>query len=591
MPQPLPTEPDTHNSLSLLRRLLVEHGRQHAGAYASALVLMAIGAGATATIAWTLKPVLNHMVEPDGFRRLRLLSFAVAGLFVVRGATSYLSLVILSRTGNRVVAAVQKRLFDHLLQQDISFLQERHSSEFMGRIALAANSVRDTLQTLVMSAGRDALTLIGLVIVMFLQDPVLALVALAIMPMAAYGLGRLVRTVRMLARRSFDGSTHILRTLQETLQGIRVVKSFNLENVMRARMDASIADVEHSANRAAIRMAMASPIADVVAGFAIALVLFYGSWRVTIASDDPGSFFSFVVAFLLAYEPGKRLARVHLEIQNGLANARLIFDVLDRASPDANHTGSAPLTITQAQIAYDNVHFAYRPDELVINGLYLIAHAGKTIALVGPSGAGKSTIAALLQRFHAPQSGRITIDGQDIAQVDLHALRDAIAFVPQDVFLFEGSVRDNIALGRPGSSDAQIEDAAKRADAHDFILAFRNGYDTAVGELGQRLSGGQRQRIAIARAMLKDAPILVLDEPTAALDPESERDVRRAIDRLRSGRTTIVIAHQLQTILSADVICVIEEGRMSASGTHQALIAQPGSYRNFFNAQFGDAVF
>ena len=266
MPQPLPTEPDTHNSLSLLRRLLVEHGRQHAGAYASALVLMAIGAGATATIAWMLKPVLNHMVEPDGFRRLRLLSFAVAGLFVVRGATSYLSLVILSRTGNRVVAAVQKRLFDHLLQQDISFLQARHSSEFMGRIALAANSVRDTLHTLVMSAGRDALTLIGLVIVMFLQDPVLALVALAIMPMAAYGLGRLVRTVRMLARRSFDGSTQILRTLQETLQGIRVVKSFNLENVMRARMDASIADVEHSANRAAIRMAMASPIADVVAG-------------------------------------------------------------------------------------------------------------------------------------------------------------------------------------------------------------------------------------------------------------------------------------------------------------------------------------
>ena len=311
----------------------------------------------------------------------------------------------------------------------------------------------------------------------------------------------------------------------------------------------------------------------------------------TIASDDPGSFFSFVVAFLLAYEPGKRLARVHLEIQNGLANARLIFDVLDRASPDADQTGGTPLTITQAQIAFERVRFSYQPDEPVIKGLDLIAPAGKTTALVGPSGAGKSTIVALLQRFHAPQSGRITIDGQDIAQVNLHALRDAIAFVPQDVFLFEGSVRDNIALGRPGSSDAQIEDAAKRADAHDFILAFRNGYDTAVGELGQRLSGGQRQRIAIARAMLKDAPILVLDEPTAALDPESERDVRRAIDRLRSGRTTIVIAHQLQTILSADLICVIEDGRMTASGTHQALIAQPGSYRNFFNAQFGDAVF
>ena len=287
-------------TISMLRRLFAEHGRQHVGAYLAAFVMMGVGAGATAMTAYLLKPVLNHMVDADGFKTLRMLSWLIFGLFLMRGLATYAYSVLLSRTGNRIVAAVQSRLFDHILRMDMRFFQDRHSSEFMTRIAMSANRVRDTLQLLVTSVGRDALTLIGLVSVMIVQDPMLSAIALSVMPVAGWLLGKLIKRVRKFARRSFDSSTRILQTLQETVQGIKIVKSFNLEKTMAARMNESIRDVERSANRMSAGMAISSPLADVFGGFAIAAVIFYGSWRVTIAQGDPGSFFSFIAAVLMA---------------------------------------------------------------------------------------------------------------------------------------------------------------------------------------------------------------------------------------------------------------------------------------------------
>jgi len=577
-------------TVGLLRRLFFDHGRKHAGAYVIAVLLMAVAAAATAGSAWILKPVLNHMVAGEGFKTLRQLSWSVAALFLVRGLATYGYLVILSRTGNAIVADVQRRVFAHLLRQDVKFFQDRHSSEFLTRLSLAANGVRDALQVLITSMGRDALTAAGLILVMIIEDPLMSLIALTTLPIAVVSLGRLIRRVRKWARRSFDGATRIMQIMQETVLGLKIIKSFNLEAAMNARMARSIGDVERAANRMAAGTAIASPLADSLAGFAIAAVIFYGSWRITIVHADPGSFFAFVAALLMAYEPAKRLARLNLDIQNGLTGARLIYEVLDAPAAEAAGPGRPALSVSEGRIVFQDVVFGYRSRERVLDGLSFVAEPNATTALVGPSGGGKSTAIALIQRFYAPDAGTISIDGRDLAEVDLASLREHIAFVSQDVFLFRGTIAENIALGRPGCSREEIEQAARQAHAHDFITAFADGYEAQVGEQGAQLSGGQRQRIAIARAMLKNAPILLLDEPTAALDSESEREVQKALHSLRQGRTTIVVAHRLQTIIGADRICVIDAGRLVETGRHEDLLARQGAYHGFFSAQFGHAT-
>ena len=572
-------------TLAIIRRLFADHARLAAGAYLLAGLLMAVAAACTALTAYLLKPVLNLMVEADGFNSLRSLSFYVAFLFLLRGAVTYFYQVLLARTGNRIVARVQTRLFEHLLHQNLSYFKDRHSSEFINRLSLAATGIRDTLQILITSVGRDILTLLGLMIVMFVQDALMALVALFLLPLGAYRLSRLIKRVRLFAKSSFDGSTRILRIMQEALQGMRMVKSFNLEPLLTGRMLAAISEVELSANRMAAGMAVASPLADIFGGLAIAGVILYGSWHVTGSQGDAGSFVSFIAALLMAYEPAKRLARLHLEIQNGLVGAKLIYDLFDSPAAEKPRAEQRHLAVDHGQISFENVTFSYRPNEKVLADLSFVVEPNATTALVGLSGGGKSTIISLIQRFYDPNAGRILIDGHDIAAVDLGSLRDKTALVAQDVFLFQGTIEENIALGRPGASRMEIIAAAKKAFAHEFIMSFHAGYGTSVGEQGLQLSAGQRQRIEVARAILKDAPILLLDEPTAALDPDSERAVQKALDAFRRGRTTLVVAHRLRTIVDADRICVIGSGRALETGTHAELMAKGGHYRMLFTAQ------
>jgi ATP-binding cassette, subfamily B, bacterial MsbA len=574
-------------AIAMLSRLLRDYGQEHKWAYVAGALLLAVGAGTTAISAALLRPVLNGMATAARFSEMRILAFAVLGLFVLRGLSTYGALVILSRTGNRIVATVQSRVFDHLLRQNILYFQDRHSSEFVARLALAANGVRDSMQVLVQSIARDGFSVLGLVIVMFWRDPLIAAMALCVLPVAALLLGRVIRRVRAFARRSFDGSTQIMQTMGETVLGMRIVKAFNLEDEMRKRMNDAIRIVERSANRMAAGGASATLVADSLAGLAIGFAIFYGSWRVSIGHGDVGSFVSFLGALLLAYEPAKRLGRLNVDIQNGLVGARLIYEVLDAPQGEAAQSSYPKIAVGVGRVVIEDARFAYRPGEYAIDGLSLVAEPSSTTALVGPSGGGKTTILGLIQRFYTLSRGRVTIDGQDISTVDLASLRDRIAFVSQDVFLFRGTIRENIAVGRPGSSEAEIVAAARKAHAHDFILQFAAGYETNVGEQGAQLSGGQRQRIAIARAILKDAPILLLDEPTAALDSESERAVQTALDDLRIGRTTLVVAHRLQTIVNSNQIWVIEGGRAVETGEHEELIARRGAYYAFFAAQFG----
>jgi len=580
-------------SFPLIRRLLTEHARTRAGAYAAALTLMAVSAAASVGSVALLRPVVNGMTgmnvaEPGAFKQLRNLAILVAVLYVVRGLATCGQLILMSRAGNRIVASLQKRVYDHLLHQPVRFFSDRHSSELMARLAMAANGARDVVQFIVASAGRDVLTVLGLLAVMIYNDPLMALMALSIAPVGVLMLSRLMKRVRRAARRSFDGSTQIMQHMGETAQGIRIIKSFNLESVMRARMAGSVGEVEKAANRMAIGIALSSPVSETLGGVAVAIIILYGGWKVAVAHSDPGSFFAFIGALLSAYEPAKRLGRLNLDLQNSLVGARMVYDLLDEPLPDASDAQKPDLVPGSGLISLEAVSFGYRKGEPVLDRIDLEAEPDKTTALVGPSGGGKSTIISLVQRLYEPDSGTVRIDGQDVSAVNAGSLRDAVAFVAQDVFLFRGSIRDNIALGRPGATEPEIEEAARKAHAYGFITSFERGFDTEVGEQGAKLSGGQRQRIAIARAFLKKASIILLDEPTAALDSESEREVQKALEDLRVGRTTIVVAHRLQTIVDADRICVIENGRAVEFGTHDELMKRRGSYHTFFATQFGD---
>jgi ATP-binding cassette, subfamily B, bacterial MsbA len=572
---------------NLLLRLLRDFGREHVLGYLLAATFLGLIALSNVSVAWLLRPVLNGMVSAEKLAQMRFLAFDALALFVLRGAATFGSMVILSRIGNRIVATAQRRVFERLLNQNIAYFQDRHSSEFIARLAFAANGVRDALQLVIQGFARDLVTVTGLLFVMVARDPKMALGALLALPVAAFFVSRILRRVREFARRSYEGSTQIVQTMGETVLGARIVRSFNLEGEMRERMSRAIRTVERSANRIARGGGLVTFLADSLAGCAIAFAIFYGSWRVAVQHADVGAFASFLGALLLAYEPAKRISRFPVDIQNGLVGARLIYEVLDAPIGDATRVGLPKLRVVEGRVEIEKVKFAYRAGEEAIRGLEFVALPNQTTALVGPSGGGKTTTLGLVQRFYAPSAGRVVIDGQDLAEVDLASLRDNIAFVSQDVFLFRGTIRDNIALGKPGAGDAEIVAAARKANAHDFILQFADGYDTNVGEQGAQLSGGQRQRVAIARALLKNAPILLLDEPTAALDSESEREVQKALDALRAGRTTIVVAHRLQTIIGADRIFVIEAGVVVESGSHAELIARDGAYRAFFAAQFG----
>jgi ATP-binding cassette subfamily B protein len=575
-----------YGSLAMVKRLLLEQGLARWPQYAFAFSLMAVAAACTALPAYLISDFVNTAYLDRSFDTVMMLGAATMIIFVVKGLADYGHMTILARIGNSVVAENQRRLFDKLLTERISFFAERHSSEFAARLQAGATSANQVLNQIVTAFGRDFLTVVGLVIVMFVRDPKMALICFVVFPPAMLLLRKMIRRIRSIAKAQFHGGTRILETMQEMIQGIGVVKAFTLEEQMHARFDANVREVERESNKMARVAARASPIMETLGGIAVSIGVVYGGYRTIVLGATPGELISFITAFLLANQPAKRLARLNIELNSALVNVRALFDVLDAPATEPREDEKPALAVERAAIEYRDIHFAYRAGEPVLRGLSLTAEPGKVTALVGPSGGGKSTVLNLLLRFYESDRGAITIDGQDIKVVSRRSLRQAIGYVGQHVFLFRGTIRDNIAFGRPDATEAEIVAAAKAAFAHDFIMASPRGYDTPVGEHGLQLSGGQRQRIAIARALIKDAPIILLDEATAALDSESERQVQEALDRLTQGRTTIVIAHRLHTITHADRIHVVEDGVVVESGVHDDLLRRDGRYASFYRMQF-----
>jgi len=569
----------------LIRRLLAEQGLGHWPRYVVAFALMAVAAGCTALSAWLIGDVINQAYVNRNLQGIITLGFITVALFAIKGFATYGHSVMLLRIGNRIIADNQRAVFGKLLNEGLGFYSDRHSTEFIARLSTGAAAATQVINLLITSVGRDLLSLIGLVAVMVFQDPLMSFFSFVVAPPAFLILRKLVRRIYSIARSQFHGGTRVLETMQETLQGIRIVKAFTLEDIMRERFDRNVAAVEHEANKMARVSNRASPLMETLGGCAIAMAITYGGYRVIETGATPGQFFSFIAAFLLAYEPAKRLARLNIELNSALVGVRILFEVLDSPPSEPPDRDQPSLKVESARLTFDDVHFAYRGDEPVLRGMSFVAEPGKFTALVGPSGGGKSTVFNLILRFYDAKRGKVLIDDQDVTLCSRQSLRQHIAYVGQDVFLFRGTVRENIEFGKPGASEDEIIAAAKAAYAHDFIMSFPRGYDTPVGEHGLQLSGGQRQRVAIARALIRNAPIILLDEATAALDSESELQVREAMEHLCQGRTTLVIAHRLHTVSHADCIHVVEDGRVAESGRHDELLRTGGRYASFYRLQ------
>jgi ATP-binding cassette, subfamily B, bacterial MsbA len=572
---------------SLLFRLLAENVPEQKKKYAIAIAAMLVMATTTAVMAVMMGLIVDVMSEPDRTTEIYLVSAAVLLIFVVKGFSSFVQITFLARAGNSIVANKQIELFNHVLRQSANFLGSLNSSDLVLRVTQSAQMARGVIDTVVTGFVRDLLTLIGLVFVMFYQQPVLSVVTLIVGPLIFLALRRILELVRSIMSLELAGLAEIIKLVQEASNGMRVIKAFSLEQHLMSRMEVAARGVERRANKIKSLEASTDPIVDTIAGIAISGVVLVGAVGVFGSSaGTPGQLISFVTAFLLAYEPAKRLSKMRVNIEAGMVGVKMMFELLDKPIDLLEPENPVAPPMAPVTISFEDVHFGYNAATNAITGLSHRFQPGKVTALVGPSGGGKSTILNLLLRLYDPNSGVVLFNGIDIRKLSFSELRKMISFVGQDTFLFDTTIRENIRMVVQNASDEDVQSSAIAANAHEFIEKCSNSYDTLIGENGRNLSGGQRQRLSIARAILKSAPILLLDEATSSLDSHSERIVQEAIEKAAKGATTIVVAHRLSTILKADQICYVEEGKIVEYGALDALIALNGKFRKLYDSQF-----
>lgn len=581
-----PPPANLHSTRQLSKRLFNEAVRPYAWRIAAAVLFMALAAGAQGMTAWLMEPVVDRVFTAKNSAMLWPIAGAVLLTFAIKGGAEFAQSTLMSQVGLRIIADLQKRLFAHLMTLDAGFFGATRSGTLVSRFMVDVNMMRMAVSSAITSIGKDSLTVVALVGVMFYQDWMLASVAFFVFPVAIYPIARLGKRMRKVTVNTQEQMGAFNTVLEQSFQGIRMVKAYGLEGLEQRKVGTLTEIIYQLTLKSAVTRALSSPVMETLGGVAVTIVIVYGGYRVIADETTTGSFFSFITALLMAYQPMKALAKLNASLQEGLAGAQRLFDLLDRRSAIEEKPDAAPLRIAGGAVRLEDVTFAYDPTAPALRGLTLDIPAGKTVALVGPSGAGKSTIMNLIPRFHDVDNGTVRIDGQDVRDVTLASLCGAIALVSQEVVLFDDTVRANIGYGRADATDEDIFEAARMAAAHDFIMALPEGYDTLVGERGMTLSGGQRQRLAIARAMLKNAPILLLDEATSALDTESERQVQNALETLMRGRTSLVIAHRLSTVVNADVIHVLDGGRLIESGSHAELMTRNGAYARLYALQF-----
>jgi len=544
-------------------------------------------AGTEVATAKLIQPFVdNLLIEPDP-ALINLLPMVVIGLALVKGVSRYVQGYCIQTAGQFVVQDLRNELYDHSIGLSMRYFSGHSSndvlSRFLNNISLLQRSATDDISEL----GRESLTRVGRKPAGFCPDVRLALVAFLVLPVSVLPAAMIGKKIKEYTKRGMQSIARVTGVLQETLAGIKVVKAFGTEDYERQRF--------HAENRSYLRQlckvlkydAAAKPVVELVASLGAAAVLWFGILRVVDGHLSPGEFSTFLAAMFMMYGPVKRLTKVYANLQRSFGAADRVFELMDEPYDVEEAPDAVDLGRSRGEVSFRNVNFAYLNQPVLID-FTIDARAGEVVALVGPSGAGKSTVVGLLARFYDPLSGSISVDDQDIRNLTLKSLKDNLAFVDQETVLFNTTISDNIRYGSPKATDAQVREAAVKAYADGFIEQLEEGYETNIGDRGVRLSGGQRQRICIARAILRDAPILILDEATSALDTESEIIVQRALANLMQNRTTFVIAHRLTTVMNADRIVVLEDGQIREIGRHEELLQADGLYRRLYQMQFRD---
>jgi subfamily B ATP-binding cassette protein MsbA len=577
------------SSRALYFRLL-GYVRPYWRVFALAVAALVVTAATEPLFPALMKPLLDKGFDGQARDDLYLAPFAIVAIFVARGLFGYIAAYCMAWVSNRVICDLRAQMFERIVRLPAAYFHANPSGRLISRISYDVSGIASAATTVITTVLKDSLAVVGLLAWLLYLNWRLTLVLFLVTPAIAFVIRVFGRRLRAMSRASQIGMAHMTQSLQEAIDGHKVVKIYGGEPQEVARFGRINDDLRRYGMRQAMAAAASVPIVQIAASIAVAIVVYIALQQSAAAQTTVGGFVSFITAMLMLLSPLKHLADINAPLQRGLAAAESVFTLLDEA-PEADR-GRRTLARARGEIAFEKLHFRYAGAEReALAGVDLTIAPGQTVALVGPSGGGKTTLANLLPRFHRPTAGRILLDGIDLEDLTLASLRANVALVSQDVVLFDDTVAANIAYGAlRGVDRAEIEAAARAAHAHDFILAMPQGYDTPIGENGIRLSGGQRQRLAIARAILKDAPVLILDEATSALDSESERQVQAALEALMQGRTTLVIAHRLSTVENADRIVVLSHGQIAESGSHAELLALNGAYAQLYRLQFAEGA-